>query len=161
MRARRLGVCIERAIGAMDLGKLDDARAAVSEAKALSPDAPEIAQLESLLAFHSSPKEIPQTLEQPILHSDAGWPSSEWLRSDQAPSGSGSGWLKVLAGACALIVMLSALGFGLVRLYDRSAEQFFSVADSTGAEMSVSPGKEPSPCREQGTSSPAPEGSPK
>ena len=58
VRGRRFGRCVERAALALDLGNMDDARAALDEARALSPDAPEIAELESRLGSQSSPNAV-------------------------------------------------------------------------------------------------------
>ena len=139
MRRRRLAVCIGQATRALELEQLDDANAALTEAKTLSPDAPEIAQLESLFAAHSSPKEMPRVADQPIIHSDPGWP-------------------RVFGLVCALIIMFSALCFSLVRFHDLRAEQFFSVAASIGpGAVGVTEERSPAPPSKGGTSSSAAE----
>jgi hypothetical protein len=149
MRRRRLAVCIGQATRALELEQLDDANAALTEAKTLSPDAPEIAQLESLFAAHSSPTahssltEMPPVTDQPIIHFDPV------IHSDPA-------WPRVLGLVCALIVMFSALCFSLVRFHYLRPEQFFSAAGSIGPGAdSVTEERSPAPPSKVGTSSSA------
>lgn len=97
VRGRRFGLCIERANSAIDLGKMDEARAAAAEAKALSPDATEIAELEDRLASQESP-------------------SAGFLTPDQPVFDSNPDWRRIITGMAVLVVLFSMLGFGLVRL---------------------------------------------
>ena len=135
VRGRRFGRCVERAALALDLGKMDDARAALDEARALSPDAPEIAELESRLGSPSSPNAI-------------------LLVSDQADIDSDPGWLRMIAGVAVLLVLFSVLGFGLAQLNYGWADQLLSLASSRrAATVVVHEKKAPAPAAPEVTSS--------
>ena len=105
VRGRRFGLCIERANGAIDLGKLDEARAAATEARALFPDATELAELEDRLASQASPSAAFLTPDQPVFDSDPDWS-------------------RIITGMAVLVGLFSLLGFGLVRLLPTGREVF-------------------------------------
>jgi hypothetical protein len=115
--------------------KMDDVRAALDEAWTLSPDAPEIAELERRLGSPPSPNAILLAPDQADVDSDPEWP-------------------RMLAGVAVLLVLFSVLGFGLTQLYYGWADQLFSVAGfGRAANVVVHEQKTPTPSATEGTSS--------
>jgi hypothetical protein len=115
VRGRRFARCIERANGSIETGALDAAREALEEAKSLSPDAPEIAELESRIAARP----------EPIVIRPADTPRPE----------SEPGWLQVVGAMAALLVLFSLFGFGLTQLYfTRPAQELLTAARTPATE---------------------------
>jgi hypothetical protein len=133
---------------------MDDARAALNEARTLSPDAPEIAELENRLGSASSPDAI--LLAPDPFESRLGSPSSPnamFLAPDQADVDSDPGWPRMIAGVAVLLVLFSVLGFGLTQLPSGWANQLFSLARFNRAASIVVHRNKPTPSATEGTSS--------
>ena len=101
VRGRRFARCLERADEAINLGQMDDAREALTEAKALWPDAPEIAEFESRIVSGPSPGAVLLASDVPRVESD-------------------SGWRGLIAASAVLLALSSLAGFGFLRLQSRS-----------------------------------------
>ena len=97
VRGRRFARCLERADEAINLGQMDDAREALTEAKALWPDAPEITEFESRIAAGPSAGVVLPA-------------------SDVSGAGSDSGWRGLVAAAAVLLALGSLAGFGFLRV---------------------------------------------
>ena len=123
VRGRRFARCLERADEAINLGQLSDAREALTEAKTLWPDAPEIAQFESRI--DSAPN-----------------PNAVFLTPDVARVEPDSGWRGLVAATAVLLALFSLAGFGLLRLHlDSTDLRPVAVVDNTTsppAEVSAS-----------------------
>ena len=112
VRGRRFARCVERAHAAIDFGDLDGARDAVSEARALMPDAPEISDLEARIASRPTAVDIPTFVEMPPFEADPGWP-------------------RVIGAMVVLLLLFGLFGFGLAQLYfTRPAQQLLSAGSS-------------------------------
>ena len=123
VRGRRFARCLERADEAINLGQLSDAREALTEAKTLWPDAPEIAQFESRI------DSVPN-------------PNAVFLTPDVARVEPDSGWRGLVAATAVLLALFSLAGFGLLRLHlDSTDLRPVAVVDNTTsppAEVSAS-----------------------
>jgi len=123
VRGRRFARCLERADEAINLGQLSDAREALTEAKTLWPDAPEIAQFESRIDSAPNPNAVFLTSDVPRVEPD-------------------SGWRGLIAATAVLLALFSLAGFGLLRLRLDSTDLWpVAVVDnatSTPAEVSAS-----------------------
>jgi hypothetical protein len=112
VRGRRFARCVERAHAAIDSGDLDGARAAVSEAQALMPDAPEIDELQVRIASRPTGVDIPTFVEMPPMEADPGWP-------------------RVIGAMAVLLLLFGLFGFGLAQLYfTHPAQQLLSAGSS-------------------------------
>lgn len=118
VRGRRFARVVEQARSALDQGRIDDARAALAEARALSMDAPEIAELEARLA-------APPAWNGELLLKPAAPAESVDVESDP-------GWFRVFAGMAVVTALLAFVGLGLVQvLHTSAARQLFSARNST------------------------------
>lgn len=139
VRGRRFARCIERANIAIETGKLNDARAAVDEARALSPDAPEISELESRIASQPSPGAILLASDPTEFESDPGWP-------------------RMIAGMAVLVVLFSVVGFSLVQLqYAGPARQLLSLGTPSAPDTAAATEKESSAIEQETAPSERPE----
>jgi len=119
VRGRRFARCIERAHAAIDSGDLDSARAAVDEAQALMPDAPEINELENRIATRPTAIDIPILAEMPPMEADPGWP-------------------RVIGAMAVLLLLFGLFGFGLAQLYfTRPAQQLLSAGSLLDDELAA------------------------
>jgi hypothetical protein len=98
VRGRRFARCIDRANAALDSGAIEEARSAVEEARALSPDAPEITELEARIAAPPTPR---MEFVSPAI-----------LQQEPDP-----GWARVMGAMAVLLVLFGLFGFGLTQLY--------------------------------------------
>lgn len=120
VRGKRFARCIDRANAALLHTQIAAAREAIAEARALSPMAPEIAQLQARLDAvvnsadaasirDAAPADTP--LDPQALERDPGW-------------------LGVTGAMAALLLLFSIFGFGLVQLYFTApAQQLIGAAD--------------------------------
>jgi hypothetical protein len=116
VRGRRFSRVVELARTAIDQGRIDDASAALEEARSLAADAPEIAELEERLAT------------RPV------WNGELLLRSEipEVDVESDPGWLRLIAGMAVVALLLFSVGFGLVQVMRTStARELLTVRTST------------------------------
>jgi hypothetical protein len=138
-RERRLAHCLERAATAIDLGQLDDAREALNEARALSPHAPEITELETRIASQPSPADVFVELEPTdpgdvYLAPDLPSPGAVLMASDPPPVEPDHSWRRVIGGTAVLLALCFLLGFGLMqRYYPRLAADLMTAVDPASA----------------------------
>jgi len=119
VRGRRFARCIDRANAALDSGAIEEARSAVEEARALSPDAPEITELEARIAAPPSPR---MEFVSPAV-----------LQQEPDP-----GWARVMGAMAVLLVLFGLFGFGLTQLYfTRPAQELLSTGLSKSAPDSL------------------------
>ena len=102
VRGKRFARCIDRANAAILHKQIAAAREAIAEARALSPMAPEIAQLEARLDAVANNADANLRDFTPI--------DPQALERDP-------GWLGVAGAMAALLLLFSIFGFGLVQLY--------------------------------------------
>jgi hypothetical protein len=138
VRGRRFARCLERADEAINLGEMDDAREALTEAKALWPDAPEIAEFESRIVSGPSPGAV-------------------LLASDVPRVESNSGWRGLVAASAVLLALSSLAGFGFLRLSLDPARPMPTAA----VDHATSPPAEVSASSASGSASTPQESSPK
>jgi hypothetical protein len=109
VRGQRFARCIARSRDALDRAQLADAREALNEARTLSPDAPELDEIEGRIASHPSPVAVFLSAEPQASEPDPVWP-------------------RVLAGMAAMVVLIGLVGFGLALLrHTVPARQLFSL----------------------------------
>lgn len=116
VRGRRFSRVIELARTAIDQGRIDDASAALEEARSLAADAPEIAELEERLVTRPA------------------WNGELLLRSEipEVDVESDPGWLRLIAGMAVVALLLFSVGFGLVQVMRTStARELLTVRTST------------------------------
>jgi hypothetical protein len=132
MRGRRFARCVERAGAALEAGSLDECRAAMEEARALFPDAPEIADLERGLSERQSQKPFDDNLEQVeqvelldepvtavpmVADSFLGTPHTPLGTSRMPlPEQAGRG-LGLVGATAAFIAVFGLIGYGLGQIY--------------------------------------------
>ena len=115
VRGKRFARCIDRANAALLHKQIAAAREAIAEARALSPMAPEIAQLEA-------------RLDAVVNNEDANL--RELTPIDPQALERDPGWLGVAGAMAALLLLFSIFGFGLVQLYFTTpAQQLIGAAD--------------------------------
>ena len=133
VRGRRFARCLERANQMIDLGRLDEARDALNEARILSPDAPELAELERRIASQPAPGAIllAATAQPFESESDPGWP-------------------RVLAGIAAVVVLFALVGYGLMQIqYSSSPAITLTTAQLSQAPSPLAPPDAPQTETEQ------------
>ena len=150
VRARRLAACVERAVKLIDGGHLGEAREAIAEARGLSPDAPEIAELEQRINSRPSPGAIllatpdePTASVAPIASvEDRAAPAREWPR--------------VMVAVTVVVALFFISGYGVVKFRHRFALPDFSATE----EMTPAPDTPAVEPRESRAASRAPEPEP-
>jgi hypothetical protein len=127
VRGKRFARCIDRANAAILHAQIAAAREAIAEARALSPMAPEIAQLEARLDAVASNADGANTRELTPVDPQA-------LERDP-------GWLGVAGAMAALLLLFSIFGFGLVQLYFTApAQTLIGAADVDNSPAGADPG---------------------
>jgi hypothetical protein len=121
VRGRRFSRVVELARTAIDQGRIDDATAALEEARSLAADAPEIVELEERLA------------------TPPAWNGELLLRSEipEVDVESDPGWLRLIAGMAVVALLLFSVGFGLVQVMRTSTARDLLTARTSTATTDV------------------------
>jgi len=121
VRGRRFSRVVELARTAIDQGRIDDATAALEEARSLAADAPEIVELEERLATRPA------------------WNGELLLRSEipEVDVESDPGWLRLIAGMAVVALLLFSVGFGLVQVMRTSTARDLLTARTSTATTDV------------------------
>ena len=109
-------------VQAIDQGSIDDATAALEEARSLAADAPEIVELEERLATP------PAWNGELLLRSEI--PEVVDVESDP-------GWLRPIAGMAVVALLLFSVGFGLVQVMRTSTARDLLIARPSTATTDV------------------------
>ena len=127
VRDRRFARCLEHARAAIEGGQFDGARDSLNEAKKLSPDAPEIAELESIIALRPSPPPIasapPIVSSAPMIVAPSAAPMFVF-EPDRPRVGAG----RVIAGMAVALVLCGLVAFGILQIqHTEPARQLLSM----------------------------------
>jgi len=127
VRAQRFARCLERSRGAIDAGRLADAREALNEARTLAPDAPELEELERRMASQPSPGAVFLSAEPRALEPPSVWP-------------------RALAGMVSIVVLIGLVGFGIVQLrHAGPVRELLSLGRSLAIDEPDAPDSGPKP----------------
>ena len=121
VRDHRFAWCLERARASIEVGQFKGAREALNEAKKLAPDAPEIAELESIIALGSSPSSTVSS--SPAISPSSGPPMFAF-----EPEQPRAGTRRVIAGMALAVVLCAMVAFAVLQIqHTESARQMLSM----------------------------------